>query len=231
MNEKIAVVLLSGGLDSATVLALAAAEGYRLHAMSFAYGQKHKIEINCAQKIAAHYKIRDHVVVSIPGFLFSGSALSVESNENVPKNREILPEIDIPATYVPARNILFLSYALAYAEKIGAEAIFIGVNAVDYSGYPDCRPEFIEAFQKAANLGTRTGIERGVRILTPLIRMKKSEIIMLGTTLGVDYSLTHSCYDPDDNGASCGECDSCLIRRRGFVEAGVPDPTVYRVVR
>ncbi len=231
MNEKIAVVLLSGGLDSATVLALAVAEGYRLHAMSFAYGQKHRIEINSARKIAEYYKIKDHIVVSIPGFLFSGSALSAESGEDVPKNREIIPEIDIPATYVPARNILFLSYALAYAEKIGAEAIFIGVNAVDYSGYPDCRPEFIEAFQKAANIGTKAGIERGVRILTPLISMKKSEIITLGTKLGVDYSLTHSCYDPDDNGASCGACDSCLIRRRGFIEAGVPDPTVYRNAR
>ncbi len=231
MNEKIAVVLLSGGLDSATVMALAVAEGYQVHAMSFAYGQKHRIEINSARKIAEHYRISDHIVVSIPGFLFSGSALSAESDEGVPKNRDIIPENGIPATYVPARNILFLSYALAYSEKIGAEAIFIGVNAVDYSGYPDCRPEFIEAFQRAANIGTKAGIERGVRILTPLISMKKSEIITLGAGLGVDYSLTHSCYDPDDNGASCGACDSCLIRRRGFIEAGIPDPTVYRDAR
>lgn len=226
MNAKKAVVLLSGGLDSATVIALAVRDGFAVHAMTFAYGQKHSVEIACASAIAESVRVQEHLVIQIPALLFTGSSLSAESNMRVPRGGECSGG-NIPTTYVPARNIIFLSYALAYSEKIDAAAIFTGVNAVDYSGYPDCRPEFIEAFQRMANIGTKMGLERGIAICAPLINMTKAEIIALGSGMGVDYSLTHSCYDPGDDGASCGECDSCILRKKGFAEAGVPDPTRY----
>jgi len=227
MNKK-GVILLSGGLDSATVAAIAIKEGFSLSAITFFYSQRHEVEIKFAEKLAEHFKIENHLKISIPAEIFK-TALTSESAIDVPKNREI-GSSEIPETYVPARNIIFLSYALAYAESTGAENIFIGANAVDYSGYPDCRPEFFTAFKKMANAGTKAGVEgRGFTIHTPLMHLYKHEIIKLGTELGVDYSLTHSCYDPSIDGASCGECDSCFLRIKGFAEAGVPDPTRYRV--
>ncbi|MBN1531808.1 MAG: 7-cyano-7-deazaguanine synthase QueC [Spirochaetes bacterium] len=227
MNRTIGIVLLSGGLDSATVAAIARRDGYCLHGITFAYGQRHEIELQCARRLAEFFGIGDHIVIDIPSRIFS-SALIRGSAMEVPKHREPLEERSIPATYVPARNTLFLAYALAYAESVSAGAIFIGANAVDFSGYPDCRPEFFSAFQTVADRGTRAGVDGdGIRIMTPIIDMKKSEIIMLGTQLGVDYSLTHSCYDPTAAGLACGACDSCILRRRGFMEAGVPDPTRY----
>lgn len=223
MSEQ-AVVLLSGGIDSATTAAIAASRGLSIHAITFSYGQRHRIEIRSAKKLARSLGVRDHVIIAIPAGIFS-SALTGRKG-GVPKGRTIGGEI--PSTYVPARNILFLSYALAWGESIGARRIFIGATAVDYSGYPDCRPGFFRAFQEMADLGTRAGVEgRGIAVETPLIDLTKGEIIRRGTELGVDYSLTLSCYDPDRRGRACGACDSCVLRRKGFAEAGVADPTRY----
>ncbi|MDR3237273.1 MAG: 7-cyano-7-deazaguanine synthase QueC [Spirochaetia bacterium] len=225
MSKK-AVVLLSGGLDSATSAAAAADKGFELSALTFDYGQRHSVEILAAKKIAAFLGIRNHIIINIPSEIFK-TALVGGSQAQIPKNRVITPD-EIPDTYVPARNIIFLSYALAYAESIGAETIFIGANALDYSGYPDCRPEFFEAFAAMAAKGTKAGIEgHPPRIETPLISMTKAAIISLGSALGLDYSLTHSCYDPDESGAACGTCDSCMLRKKGFAEAMIPDPTRY----
>ena len=219
------IVLLSGGLDSATVLALARKEGRRIHALSFAYGQRHEIELEAAQRVAAAVGVEDHRIFHLDHRLFGGSALT--SDVAVPK--DAVGGSGVPVTYVPARNLIFLSIAVGLAEVVGAEEIWIGVNAVDFSGYPDCRPEFIGAFQETITKGTKSGVERGTPLLrTPLIHLSKREIIETGVSLGVDYSLTHSCYDPDEAGHACGHCDSCLLRRRGFDEARVTDPTVYR---
>ncbi|HSP04657.1 MAG TPA: 7-cyano-7-deazaguanine synthase QueC [Acidimicrobiales bacterium] len=220
-----AVVLLSGGLDSATCLAIAADEGLAPHAMSFRYGQAHTAELDAARRVASALGAVEHRLVDIDLAAFGGSSLLGDGE--IPKGREEIGE-GIPSTYVPARNTVFLAYALAWAEVLGANDIFIGVNALDYSGYPDCRPEFITAFEAAANAGTRTGTEGdGYRIRAPLIDLTKAEIIRLGTGLGVDYAMTVTCYDATADGA-CGECDACVLRRRGFEEAGVPDPTSYR---
>lgn len=221
------IVLLSGGLDSATVLAIAQAQGYDLFALSFNYGQRHKLELDLARELAEKYSVRRHIVAEIDLRTFGGSALT--SDIAVPKNRDLdTGTSQIPVTYVPARNTIFLSYALAFAETAGARDIFIGVNALDYSGYPDCRPEFIQAFERAANLGTKAGMEEAgpIRILAPLINMTKREIILTGTAFGVDYSRTSSCYDPED-GLACGGCDACVLRLRGFAEAGLEDPAAY----
>jgi len=226
-----AVVLLSGGLDSATTAAVARREGFDLYAISFDYGQRHRFELDAARRVAASLGIRDHRVVKIDLSQFGGSALTGDAA--VPKDRsEDEMRKGIPITYVPARNTVFLSLALAYAEVTAAADIFIGVNAVDYSGYPDCRPEFIAAFERLANLGTRAGVESLLqfKIHTPLLLMTKAEIIRRGVELGVDYGLTFSCYDPDTQGRACGRCDSCLLRKRGFAEAGVADPTVYALL-
>ena len=220
-----AVVLLSGGLDSATVLAIAKSEKRECLALSFAYGQRHEIELAAAQRVSQSMGVLEHVMYDLDLRVFGGSALT--EDVNVPKDSVGAP--GIPVTYVPARNTMFLAIALALAEARGAEEIWIGVNAIDYSGYPDCRPEFIEAFRQVILRGTRSGLERGEpRIVTPLIDLTKADIIRRGVGLGVDYSLTHSCYDPDPEGRACGHCDSCLLRKRGFEEAGVPDPTQYR---
>lgn len=224
-----AVVLLSGGLDSATCLAIARAAGFDCHALSFDYGQRHDVELESARKVAAALGAREHKIARIDLRLFGGSALT--DDIAVPKGRAIEDMAgEIPVTYVPARNTIFLSYALAYAEVREANHIFIGVNAVDYSGYPDCRPEYIAAFQAMANLATRRWVAGPERLVieTPLINLTKAEIIRRGLELGVDYGLTVSCYDPDETGAACGECDSCQLRRRGFETAGAPDPTRYR---
>ena len=221
-----AIVLLSGGLDSATTLALAKQEDYDVFALSFEYGQRHAIEIAAAKSVAQRCQVREHRILRIDLRAFGGSALT--DSIDVPKNRsgdEV--ESRIPLTYVPARNTIFLGYALAWAEVVGARDIFIGVNALDYSGYPDCRPEFIEQFERLANLATKAGISgEGFRIRAPLIAMTKAEIIRKGAALGVDFSLTHSCYDPAPGGAACGECDSCRLRAKGFREAGLLDPTL-----
>ena len=225
-----AVVLLSGGLDSATVLAMARAEGFAPNAMTFRYGQRHDAEIEAATRVAAREQVKRHVFVEIDLAQFGGSALTDDDLE-VPKRRsDSEMERGIPITYVPARNTIFLSYALAWAEVLGAVDIFIGVNALDYSGYPDCRPEYIEAFEQMANLATREGVEgdERLRIHTPLIDLTKAQIIAQGLELGVDYSLTSTCYDPDDTGA-CGECDACVLRLKGFRENGLADPVPYRV--
>jgi len=226
MEEK-AVVLLSGGVDSATALAIARSEGYECHALTFRYGQRHAREVEAAERVADLAGVVKHLVLDIDLRAFGGSALT--GSLDVPKHQSA-DEIgtEIPVTYVPARNTIFLSLALSWAEAIGASDIFIGVSAVDYSGYPDCRPEFIDAFQHLASLATKAGVEgRPFRIHAPLIEMSKADIIRTGSRLGVDYSLTHSCYDPDPEGRACGCCDSCMLRRRGFIEAGVPDPTRY----
>ena len=221
---KRAVVLLSGGLDSTTVLAVAKRDGYDAHAMTFRYGQRHAIEVDAARRIARAVGVAQHVVVDVDLRSFGGSALT--SDIPVPKDR--VPHRGIPVTYVPARNTIFLSYALAWAEVLGVPEIFIGVNAVDYSGYPDCRPEYIAAFERMANLATRAGVEgKSLRIRTPLIDLPKAEIIKLGASLGVDFSLTTSCYDPTVHGVACGHCDSCLLRLKGFAEAGLRDPAPY----
>ncbi len=222
-----AVVLLSGGIDSTTTLAIALAEGYEVYTLSFEYGQRHQIETEAARRVANSLAAREHRVAKIDLRIFGGSALTGEIN--VPKNRsETEIAHGIPVTYVPARNTIFLSYALAWAEVISANDIFLGVNAIDYSGYPDCRPEFIEAFENMANLGTKAGGEgRRFQIHTPLIRFSKAEIIRKAVELGVDLSLTHSCYDPSPEGLACGECDSCLLRLKGFREAGIEDPIRY----
>lgn len=226
--QKKAVVLLSGGLDSTTVLAMVKKQGYDIYTLSFSYGQRHVYELNAAQIISRKMGAKRHLVVSMNLNDIGGSALT--DLIDVPKGRSD-DEISygIPVTYVPARNTIFLSFALGWAEVLGASDIFIGVNAVDYSGYPDCRPEFISAFEKMANLATKAGIENTsvVRIQTPLISMSKAEIIRTGFALGVDYKDTHSCYDPDDKGLACGQCDSCALRKKGFNDAGIIDPTVY----
>jgi len=221
------VILLSGGLDSATVAAIARDSGFDISAITFSYGQRHDIEIASSRRIAEFFNITDHRIIQIPSDIFR-SALTDRSID-VPKNTASINGT-IPPTYVPARNILFLSYALAYAESISASDIFIGANCMDYSGYPDCRPEFFEAFQKMADTGTKTGINgKPIRITAPLLKMKKSEIIKTGLALGVDFSMTISCYDPDKDGRSCGRCDSCQLRIRGFSEAAVSDPTAYQI--
>jgi len=227
--QKKAVVLVSGGLDSATVLAIAKSEGFSCYALSFDYGQRHRIELEAARRVTAAAGVTDHLVIHADLTAIGGSALTSDDID-VPKSRNISEMASsIPVTYVPARNTIFLSYALALAETIGCADIFIGANAVDFSGYPDCRPEFFRAFEKTANLGTRAGAEKKTRlkIHTPIISMSKAEIIVTGTRLGVDYGLTHSCYDPDPRGLACGRCDSCLLRKKGFEEANIPDPTRY----
>lgn len=224
---KRAVVLLSGGLDSTTTLAICAREGFETYALSFAYGQRHEIETAASRRIATALGAHEHRVAEIDLRVFGGSALTDEIA--VPKARpEDEMKAGIPVTYVPARNTIFLAYALAWAEVIGARDIFIGVNAIDYSGYPDCRPEYIAAFEKLANLATKAGVEgASLRVHAPLISLSKAEIIRRGLELGVDFSLTHSCYDPDSNGIACGQCDSCQLRLQGFREAGVRDPIPY----
>ena len=224
---KRAVVLLSGGLDSTTTLAVAIAGGYETYALSFDYGQRHKIEIDAARRIAKALGTKEHRIAKIDMRIFGGSALTDEID--VPKKRlETKIGHGIPVTYVPARNTIFLSYALALAETMGAREIFIGANAIDYSGYPDCRPEFVEAFETLANVGTKAGIEgKRFQIHAPLIRFSKSDIIRKALELDVDLSLTHSCYDPSSEGFACGECDSCLLRLKGFREAGIKDPIHY----
>jgi 7-cyano-7-deazaguanine synthase len=225
---RTAVVLLSGGLDSATVIAIARSEGFEVVALSFRYGQRHGEEIVAAQSIAKRAGVSRHVIVDVDLRVFGASALT--SDLAVPKGRSA-SEISqgIPITYVPARNTIFLSYALALAEVSNSSDIFLGVNALDYSGYPDCRPEYIQAFEQMANLATRAGVEgRHLTIHAPLMQQTKGEIIARGRTLGVDYALTLSCYDPDASGAACGECDACQLRLKGFAEAGVPDPARYR---
>ena len=228
MDSKKAVLLLSGGLDSTTLLALATSQGHAIHALSFRYGQRHSAEVTAARKIASHYGVVQHVVTDIDLRMFGGSALTADID--VPKNRVV--DDEIPVTYVPARNTIFLSFALAWAEVLGASDIFIGVNALDYSGYPDCRPEFISAFQEMARLATRAGVDGSapVTIRTPLIDMSKKQIIELGLSLGVDYSMTTSCYDPVD-GEACGDCDACQLRLKGFAEAGSSDPAQYVTTR
>jgi len=223
---KPAVVLVSGGLDSATALAICAHEGFEAHALSFDYGQRHRIELDAARRVAASLGARNHRVATIDLRIFGGSALT--GDVAVPKNRETKSANEIPITYVPARNTIFLSYALAWCEVLGAADIFIGANAIDYSGYPDCRPEFISAFEHLAGVATKAGVEgTKFRIHAPLIAMSKAEIIRKGTELGVDFSLTHSCYDPTAEGLACGECDSCRLRLAGFRDAGVTDPIRY----
>ncbi len=224
-----AIILLSGGLDSATTLGLARRDGFQCYAMTFRYGQRHAIEITAARNVAASQGVIEHRVFDIDLAQFAGSALT-DSAIAVPKDREQIGEsAQIPITYVPARNTVFLSYALAWAEVLGAFDIFIGVNATDYSGYPDCRGEYIKAFERMANLATAAAVEKGAkyRIHTPIIKMSKAEIIRAGTKLGVDYSLTHSCYDPDDLGRACGRCDSCRLRLKGFAQANITDPIEY----
>jgi len=230
-NSRIAVVLLSGGLDSATALAIARAEGLGCHALSFRYGQRHAVELAAAERVATHLGVLSHRVVEIDLRQFGGSALT--SDTPVPKKASA-DEIgsDIPITYVPARNTIFLSYALAFAEVIGAGDIYIGVTALDYSGYPDCRPEYIAAFERMANLATKAAVAGGQKLTihTPLIQLTKGQIIRRGLDLGVDYSLTSSCYDPDSAGRACGHCDSCLLRLKGFAENGVRDPIAYEYI-
>ncbi|MDZ7830512.1 MAG: 7-cyano-7-deazaguanine synthase QueC [Desulfobacterales bacterium] len=225
---KKAVVLVSGGLDSATVLAIARAQGRECYAMSFDYGQRHRLELDAARRISKNMDVKRHRVIQVDLAGIGGSALTADIS--VPKHRSDAElEKGIPITYVPARNTIFLSYGLAWAEVIGAADIFIGVNAVDYSGYPDCRPEFIKAFEQMANLATKAAVEDGqpVRIQAPLLYLSKAQIIQRGASLGVDYSLTHSCYDPTPEGLACGNCDSCRLRKKGFAEAGLKDPQKY----
>ncbi len=227
--SKPAVILLSGGLDSATTAAIARSEGFLLHALSFDYGQRHRFELEAARRVAESLGIARHVTLTIDLRQFGASALT--DAIDVPKGRSVDEMArGIPITYVPARNTVFLSLALAYAEVLGAGDIFIGVNAVDYSGYPDCRPEYIAAFERMASLATKAGVEGTLafKVHTPLVHWTKAEIIRRGTELGVDFGLTRSCYDPDPSGAACGACDSCALRLRGFAEAGLADPAPYR---
>jgi 7-cyano-7-deazaguanine synthase len=229
VEAKKAVVLLSGGLDSATVLAIARSQGFALYALSFSYGQRHIWELQAAARVAASIGVVKHRTANIDLRIFGGSALT--DDIDVPKGRSADDMSQgIPITYVPARNTIFLSFALAWAEVLGSSDIFIGVNALDYSGYPDCRPEFIEAFEKMANLATKAGVEgrQMLKIHTPLIALSKAEIIREGIELGVDYALTSSCYDPSASGGPCGGCDSCLLRQKGFQESGITDPLIYR---
>ena len=231
LMHKPAVVLLSGGLDSTTVAALASAEGFSIYALSIDYGQRHKFELEAARRVARWLDVARHAVVPVDLRQLGGSALT--SDIAVPKDRSVAAmSAEIPVTYVPARNTVLLSLALAYAEVVGAADIFLGVNAVDYSGYPDCRPEYIAAYGAMANLATKASIEGRLRftIHTPLITLTKAEIIRRGLAVGVDYSLTHTCYDPDARGQSCGRCDACLLRLKGFAEAGVIDPVPYQLM-
>ena len=221
-NPK-AVILISGGLDSATVIAQAKSEGYDCYALSFDYSQRHQVELNAAKRLCEQFGARDHKVINLDLSQIGGSALT-DDTIAVPEDETS----GIPVTYVPARNTIFLSVALGWAEVLGADRIFVGVNAVDYSGYPDCRPEYIAAFEKVANLATKMGVEENnIRIVTPLIDLTKAEIIQKGISLGVDYSQTVSCYQADEQGRACGKCDSCRLRRQGFEDAGISDPTVY----
>ena len=226
--QKKAIVLLSGGLDSATVVAMAQAEGYEVYALSFRYGQRHSVELNAADAIATKLGVAEHKTAELDLRLFGGSALTADID--VPKDELDDTGSEIPVTYVPARNTIFLSFALAYAEVVGAKDIFIGVNALDYSGYPDCRPEYIASFEAMANLATKAGVteDERVRIRTPLIDLSKAQIAAEGTKLGVDYAMTISCYDPNTRGEACGHCDSCLLRAKGFAEADIADPTRYQ---
>jgi 7-cyano-7-deazaguanine synthase len=229
-TERKAVVLLSGGLDSTTTLAIAKAEGFAPYAMSFRYGQRHVVELESAKRVAAQLGVRKHIIVDIDLRQFGGSALT--DDIDVPKGRaESEMSTGIPITYVPARNTIFLSFALGWAETLGAQDIFIGVNFLDYSGYPDCRPEFIAAYERMANLATRAGVEgtQRLKIHTPLIELTKAQIIARGLALGVDYSWTTSCYDPGPHGEPCGGCDSCLLRAKGFSEIGSADPLLTRM--
>lgn len=226
--NKIAVVLTSGGLDSTTVLAMARDQGYAVYCLSFDYGQRHRFEIRAARNVARFFNAEQHLIIPIDLKAIGGSALTADIA--VPKHRtDAQMAASIPVTYVPARNTIFLSFALAWAETLASGDIFIGVNALDYSGYPDCRPEYIDAFQAMANLATKAAVEDKltIRIHAPLIQMTKAQIIRTGDALGVDYSLTHSCYDPSPGGAACGHCDSCVLRRKGFRAAGIADPTRY----
>jgi 7-cyano-7-deazaguanine synthase len=229
-QPKRAIVLLSGGIDSTTTLAIAQHEGFRLHALTFQYGQRHAVEIAAAKRVAQAYRVERHLVVAMDLQMFGGSALTADIS--VPKGRDLdAMAHGIPVTYVPARNTIFLAYALAFAEVTQSEDIFIGVNALDYSGYPDCRPEYILAFEAMANLATKAAVEghQRLHIHTPLLHLSKAHIIQRGLELGVDYALTHSCYDPASNGAACGQCDSCLLRLKGFAEVGLTDPIAYRI--
>ena len=229
MSERSAVVLLSGGLDSTTVLAIAKSQGFVCNALSFSYGQRHKVELDRAREVAERMGVARHVIVDFDLGQFGGSALT--SDIEVPKERST-PDMShgIPITYVPARNTIFLSFGLAWAETLGSSDIFIGVNALDYSGYPDCRPEYIEAYERMANLATKAGVEgtQKLKIHCPLVHMTKAQIVQKGKELGVDYSITSSCYDPAPDGAPCGNCDSCLLRAKGFTEAGFPDPLLVK---
>jgi 7-cyano-7-deazaguanine synthase len=227
-HSKKAIVLSSGGIDSTTAMAIAKSEGYAVYSLSFFYGQRHSLELEAARKVAECLGAKKHLVVNIDLRVFGGSALT--DHIKVPKGRDEKDmQRSIPVTYVPARNTIFLSYALAWAEILGVSDIFIGVNAIDYSGYPDCRPEYIAAFENMANLATKSGVEgkTRVRIRTPLIAMSKADIIRRGSELGVDYGITHSCYDPSPDSKACGQCDSCILRKKGFREAGIPDPAIY----
>jgi 7-cyano-7-deazaguanine synthase len=227
MTSRPAVCLLSGGLDSSTCLALARRDGYECYALSFDYGQRHRVELEAAARMAASIGVREHRIARIDLRVFGASALTADIE--VPKHRSAAEMTQgIPVTYVPARNTIFLSYALAWAEVLEASDIFIGVNALDYSGYPDCRPEFIHAFENMANLATKAGIEgrTAIHIHAPLIALGKADIVRLAAQLGLDFTLTHSCYDPDREGRPCGQCDSCLLREKGFAEAGIRDPVV-----
>ena len=227
MDRKKAVILLSGGLDSSTAAAIASADGFALYALTIAYGQRHTVEIEAARRIARALGVARHIELTLDLAAFGGSALTGDGS--VPKDRD-LAAVGIPSTYVPARNTVFLSLALAWAEALGAADIVIGVNALDYSGYPDCRPAFVEAFERMANLATKAGTE-GIQfqVHTPLITMSKADIIRRGLALGVDYGLTHSCYDPGPGGRPCGHCDSCALRAKGFAECGVPDPLLTKM--
>lgn len=228
-TNKPAVVLLSGGLDSATALAVAQSEGFDAFALSFRYGQRHIFELECARKVAQRAGVKQHVIAEIDLRVFGGSALT-SAGIAVPKGRAIEEmSHDIPVTYVPARNTIFLSFALAWAEVLDCCDVFIGINALDYSGYPDCRPEYIEAYQRMANLATKAGVQGRQKLVihTPLIQLTKGQIIRRGVDLGVDYSMTSSCYDPAADGGSCGQCDACLLRLKGFAENGIPDPVRY----
>ena len=227
-DGRAAILLLSGGLDSTTMLALATSERYEIHALTFRYGQRHEHEVEAARRIASRYRVARHVVLDIDLRTFGGSALT--GSAPIPRDRPAEKiATEIPPTYVPARNTIFLSFALAWAETIGARDIFLGVNALDYSGYPDCRPEYLAAFERLAMLATRAGVEGdgAIRIRAPLLHLTKREIIELGTSLGVDYAATTTCYDPDTSGAACGHCDACALRLRGFAEGGLTDPGRY----
>jgi len=228
--RKPAIVLLSGGLDSATCLGMAVDAGFDVTALSFNYGQRHEVELEAARRVASHYDVQQHFVFDVGLYKQIGGSALTDADLKVPRHRSADEmTTDIPITYVPARNLVFLSYALGVAERVGAEDIFIGVNAVDYSGYPDCRPEFVEAFERTANLAVKAGVEGSSRykIRAPLVELTKAGIIQAGHQIGVPYELTHSCYAPSSAGLACGACDSCLLRRKGFEDADVPDPTRY----